>query len=156
MKIPTLIACGAALCLDAAAAAVDTPDEQAVVAAMQGWEAAVESGDYEALAGFYTEDAVFYPNGVAPIVGRDRILERNRQRGSRGAVNIMQRVDDVEVNGNWAVYSCLARVEATASEGTAPAARFSRVLLLMERGEDGRWRIHRDIDNETPETWDGN
>lgn len=155
MKKLILIVAAAALSFDAAAA-VDTPEEEAVVAAMQAWEAAVESGDYEALAGFYTEDAVFYPNGAAPIVGRDQILDRNRQRGSRGSVNIMQRVDDVEINGSWAVYSCLARVEATASEGAAPAARFSRVLLLMERGEDGRWRIHRDIDNETPETWDGN
>lgn len=151
MRIRAVVACAGALWLGSAAAGA--AEREAVIAAMQAWEAAVESGDYETLADFYTGDAIFYPNGVEPIVGRDQILERNRQRGTRGPVDITQRVDDVQVNGTWAVYSCLARVQASGGDGQPPAARFVRVMLLLEKGDDGRWRIHRDIDNETPETF---
>ncbi|MEJ8566118.1 YybH family protein [Elongatibacter sediminis] len=124
-------------------------EERAVIAAMQQWEVAVESGDYDALADLYTEDAIYYPNQVAPVIGRDAIIERNRGRGNRGTVEITQQVDDVEIKGDWAVYSCAARVEVDGGAGES-AVGHVRVLLLMERGADGQWRIHRDIDNQPP------
>ena len=136
------------------ALSVAETERDSVVRMMQEWESAVEARDYGRLADFYTEGAIFYPTGVAPIRGRDAIIERNKGRGSAGEVEITQQVDDVQVNGNWAVYSCLARVQVTPAAGEAPpAARFVRVLLLLEKGADGKWRIHRDIDTTTPETF---
>lgn len=140
---------GCALAIPALADAA--AERAAIVATMQHWEAAVESGDFGQLADYYTEDAVYYPNHSAPVVGRERILERNRQRGSGTAVTIEQRVDNVDVNGNWAVYSCVARIEVSRPGSDAPAIRQARVLLVMRQGEDGRWRIYRDIDNDPPE-----
>ncbi len=131
------------------ALAQQADEKAAVIQTMQQWEVAVETGDYERLAKFYTHDAIYYPNHSAPLVGRDKIIERNRQRGARGTVEITQRVDNVELNGDWAVYSCLAQVVLSGDD----AERYVRVLLLMQRGEDGQWRIHRDIDNQTPETF---
>lgn len=149
-----LAGCGILLTLHASVLlAADDAERRAVIDAMQGWEKAVETGDYEALGDFYANDAVYYPNDTAPIVGRAAIVARNRQRGSASAVDIVQRPDDVRVNGNWAIYSCLARVRLPGREGGNDSVRFVRVLLLMEKGEDGRWRILRDIDNSTPETF---
>ena len=144
-----------ALAFSGATTALAAADDerQAVIEAMQAWEQAVESGDYEALREYYAEDAVYYPNGTAPIVGRDAIIARNRERGSTSEVDIRQRPDDVRVNGDWAVYSCLARIGMPGSDGADGTERFVRVLLVMEKAEDGRWRILRDIDNTTPETF---
>lgn len=147
--------CGAAVLALVAATvfAADETERQAVIDAMQGWEQAVESADYEALRDYYVDGAIYYPNGTAPIVGRAAITARNRERGSASSVDITQMPDDVAVNGNWAVYSCLARIRLPDSAGGDDNARFVRVLLLMEKGDDGRWRILRDIDNTTPETF---
>jgi uncharacterized protein (TIGR02246 family) len=150
-----LVCCGIVLAFVAAtAAASEEAERKAVIDAMQGWERAVESADYEALQDYYVEGAVYYPNSTAPIVGRAAIIARNRQRGSASKVDITQMPDDVRVNGNWAVYSCLARIRVLSAGGDKEeAARVVRVLLVMEKGDDGRWRILRDIDNTTPETF---
>jgi uncharacterized protein (TIGR02246 family) len=126
-------------------------DRAAIIDAMQSWERAVEARDYETLETFYTEDAIFYPNNAGPVVGRAAILERNRQRGSDAVVDIRQQVDDISINGNWAVYSCVARIEVSTPGTQEKAVRHARVLLVMEKDEAGRWRIHRDIDNDLPE-----
>lgn len=132
-------------CAVAPASAAD--ERAAVIETMQAWERAVEARDYDALADFYVADAVYYPRGAAPISGRDAIIARNRDRGSTGHVEITQHVDDVQIRGEWAIYSCLAEI----SVAETGATRYARVLLVMQRDEDGRWRILRDIDNDTPE-----
>jgi uncharacterized protein (TIGR02246 family) len=124
------------------------PDRDAVIAMMLKWEAAVESNDFETLENYYTDDAIYYPNQSKPLIGRDSILERNRQRGDAGQVDIIQEVDDVKIQGDWAIYSCRARVRLLKQQDSKVAERQVRVLLLLERGEDGQWRILRDIDNE--------
>lgn len=131
-----------------------TAEQQAVIDAMQAWETAVEQRDYDALANRYTDDAIYYPHGRAPLIGREAIMESQRSRGTRGDVDIVQQVDDVSINGDWAVYSCRASVRVAGADPEA-AVREVRVLLVMERGEDGVWRIHRDIDNVPPATEDG-
>lgn len=140
----------AAALLCSAAAGVAFGDERAaVVEAMQAWERAVEARRYDELADYYAVDAIYYPHEAAAIVGRDAIIARNRDRGSAASVDITQHVDDVQVNGSWAVYSCVAEIRVSGA-GNA-STRHVRVLLLMQRGEDGRWRIFRDIDNGTPD-----
>jgi uncharacterized protein (TIGR02246 family) len=126
-------------------------DRQAVIDAMQAWEKAVESKDYDALEQYYAEDAVYYPADALPVVGRAAIVERNRRRGAAADVEITQKPDDVQVRGDWAIYSCLARVSLPASAGRAASERHVRVLLVMQRDAAGRWQILRDIDNASPE-----
>ena len=141
----------AAAALAAGAASSDSGEERAaVIEMMQAWEGAVEAGDYDALEQYYAEEAVYYPNGSAPLVGRSAIIDRNRQRGSDAAVQITQHVDDVQIRGDWAIYSCLAEIRLEAADG-GDSARYARVLLILERDRDGQWKILRDIDNDTPE-----
>jgi uncharacterized protein (TIGR02246 family) len=130
----------------------DAAEERAaLIEAMQAWERAVESNDYEELEKFYAEDAIYYPNDSAPIVGRENIIERNRQRGGEAPVDITQQVDDVQVHRDWAIYTCLARIRVSKPGGGAASERHARVLLVMKKSVDGQWQIFRDIDNSTPE-----
>lgn len=148
------VVCGAipAITAPAPASAAEQQERRAVTESMQSWEAAVEAGDYDRLAAHYMEDAIYYPHGAEPIVGRDAIIERNRARGNAARVDITQEVDDIQVHYDWAIYSCIARVAVTAEKGAAPSVRYVRVLLVMQKDVDGRWKILRDIDNGTPET----
>lgn len=141
---------GAAVLASGAASANPDEERAAIIAVMQAWERAVETRDYDALDRYYARDAVYYPNGASPIVGRSAIINRNRQRGSDATVDITQHVDDVQIRGNWAIYSCLAEIRLQNANGR-DSARYARVLLIMQKGPDGQWRILRDIDNDTPD-----
>jgi ketosteroid isomerase-like protein len=133
-------------------AQADPSERQAIIDSMQGWERAVESADYQRLGNYYMEHAVYYPNGAPPVVGRDAIVERNRQRGSSAAVRITQKVDDIQIQKDWAIYSCLASIAISTDSGES--LRYVRVLLVMQKDTDGRWKILRDMDNTTPETFE--
>jgi len=147
------LCCGLAMAFFLSTAYAEPSERQAIVDAMQAWERAVESGNYGLLEGFYMEDAIYYPNNSPPVVGRDAILERNRERGSASAVQITQKVDDIQIQNNWAVYSCLARISMPGSANSAESLRYVRVLLIMQKDKDGQWKILRDMDNATPETF---
>ncbi|HLF29534.1 MAG TPA: DUF4440 domain-containing protein [Xanthomonadales bacterium] len=125
-------------------------DRAAVIDAMQQWEIAVETGDFEKLEHFYEENAIYYPDHAEPVIGRDRIMEKHRSRGVGAVVDINQQPDDVTVSGTWAAYSGEATVSVAKTNENTAAVRHVRVLLLMQKGEDGHWRILRDIDNEPP------
>jgi uncharacterized protein (TIGR02246 family) len=144
-----MVSCLVALLVAGQAAASEADERQAVIDAMQSWERAVEAGDYQALEAHYMEDAVYYPHNTAPVIGREAIIERNRRRGRASSVDIIQKVDDVQIHHDWAIYSCLAQVR-TGDTGD-DAAPHVRVLLVMQKDTDGRWKILRDIDNGTPE-----
>jgi ketosteroid isomerase-like protein len=49
------------------------------------------------------------------------------------------------------VYSCIAKIDVSKPGSQEKTVRYARVLLVMEKNEAGQWRIHRDIDNDTPE-----
>lgn len=132
------------------AANAEADERQAVIEAMQSWERAVETGDYAELEQHYMENAVYYPHQAEPLVGRDAIMDSNRQRGGDATVEIVQEVDDVEIHNDWAIYSCLARVTVTPPGDAARAVKRVRVLLVMQKDTDGRWKILRDIDNTPP------
>ncbi len=117
---------------------------------MLAWETAVETNNYENLENYYTEDAIYYPNNSPPVIGRRNIIDRNRERGSDAIVDITQQVDDVEVHSTWAIYSCLASVKISTPNDNTETVRYVRVLLVMQKDIDGKWKIFRDIDNNTP------
>ena len=145
-RVAVVLCC--ALQMPALALAHEVADRAAVIDTMQQWERAVEAADFDKLEGFYEENAIYYPNRSEPLIGRARIMENNRLRGAQASVDITQAVDDVSVNGNRAVYSCRATVKVTKPGQDAESVRHVRVLLVLQKGEDGRWRILRDIDNE--------
>ena len=150
-KTFVLLYCLSSFALSGESAVADVAqDRAAVIDAMQAWENAVETSNYEDLENVYTEDAIYYPNNASPVIGRKNIIDRNRQRGSDAIVEITQQVDDVEVHNNWAVYSCLARVKVLKSNDDSETVRFVMVLLVMQKDIDGQWKIFRDIDNNTP------
>lgn len=147
------LVCGLAMFYFLSPAYAESGERQAIVESMQAWERAVEGEDYDLLDNHYMEHAVYYPNNAPPVAGRAAIVERNRQRGAASAVEITQKIDDILIHNDWAAYSCLARIAVRASADRSESVRFVRVLLILQKDSDGQWKILRDIDNATPETF---
>jgi ketosteroid isomerase-like protein len=148
-----LLVCGLAMFFFLSPVHAESGERQAIVESMEAWERAVESEDYDQLDNHYMEHADYYPNNAPPVAGRAAIVERNRQRGAASAVEITQKIDDILIHNDWAAYSCLAKVAVRASVDGSESVRFVRVLLVLQKDSDGQWKILRDIDNATPETF---
>ncbi len=111
------------------------------------WAAAFNAGDAAAVGALYTEDAVLLAPGGAPIVGRAAIADA--LSGLFGVLGNLRLVtEDVRPAGDAHVID-MGRIiyELTAADGSKTLFT-GNYLVVWLRGEDGVWRLFRDIFNQ--------
>jgi ketosteroid isomerase-like protein len=84
-----------ALCLLPLAALAQAPPSNPIVARMLAFAEAYNAQDAEAIAGFYTDDAVLLPPGEAPVVGRSAIAAHYARAFAAGARDLEFRIFEV-------------------------------------------------------------
>jgi len=107
--------------------------------------AAVQRKDYAELASLYTNGAkVLAPD--APIVtGRKAIENFWRDAASAlGLVGATLRTLELEVSEDTAYEVGQADLKVTSGQATV------KYMVVWRRGDDGAWRLHRDIWNSMP------
>ena len=129
-----LLSIAAAMHVPPAAAA---DDAAAVRAVGERWRAYYESGQFEAIPDLYTEDTLVMPRGRPAIVGREAM-----RRAIGGAP--ARREADIALQGGG---SGGARGDP---RDVGAFTEYARSLVIFQRGEDGEWRVHRDIDARAP------
>ncbi len=135
--------------IDSAAAATRT----AIEAANNKWEAAVVARDSNAIAGFWTEDAVDMETDGDDIVGRSAIAANAAKDIRESKVDIVS-IDFVtsalDVYGDRA-YEVGTATTVTRPKGK-PTAKTSttseKYITFWQRGSDGQWRVRRDFSAE--------
>ena len=132
-------------------------DEQAATAAnaeidrtLAEWAAALAEGDLALISSLVTEDAEFWTQGTAALIGR-RAVE-NAFKPLLEAYRFSQRFDEQErcLGPDW----CLLRgVEYNTLEprkGDSKRDVKQRAFSMLRRDRDGRWRFARGITNQGP------
>jgi uncharacterized protein (TIGR02246 family) len=132
-------------------------DEQATAEASAGidltlaeWAAAIARGDLALLSSLVTEDAEFWTQGAAPLIGRAAV--ESAFKPLLETYRFSQRFDEQErcLGPNW---SLLRGVEFNTLEPRrgGPAWEVKqRAFSLLRRESDGRWRFARGITNQGP------
>ena len=125
----------------AAAAATEAADERVIIRLRSEHDTAAGAGAVESLSAMYTADAVVMPPNQADVVGTAAILSWLKTGCGSGCGASMpftgavgNWTDDVRVSGAWASY------RATHASGP-------RVMWILQRQTDGRWKIARSIWN---------
>ena len=113
------------------------------------FEAAYNAGDAAAMAELYTEDGALLPPGAARVDGRDGIAALWQGYMDAGVQDLALETLEVEDRGDRASEVGTYRLTAPDGEGGRVAAR-GKYIVLWQRGDDGVWRLHRDIWNATP------
>jgi uncharacterized protein (TIGR02246 family) len=145
----TLFALCAVIILVSAQAQAQTARE-AIETANAKFQDAFNRGDAAALAQMYTPDGAVLPPDVPRSDGREAV-----QRFWQGAIDaglreLTLQTTEVEEVGDIAYEVGTGALKATAG-GTAQAVSV-KYVVIWRRGEEGTWRLHRDIWNMNPTT----
>jgi uncharacterized protein (TIGR02246 family) len=144
-------ALGLAVLLWSVAAAAKSADDAALDAFSTAWRTAYQAGDFDALRDLYEPDAWLMTRDQPARKGREAILayfKASRQPGSTAVITFES--EDTVIDGDYAFKIALWRLESPKAIGE-PLRDAGRSLVVFKRGEDGKWRLWRDIDNRTPD-----
>ncbi len=123
-------------------------DARAVVAAANtAWNQALNSGNPQALAALYTEDAIVSPGNGKTLVGRTEIEGLFQGFVEAGVHN--HTLEIIEVGGSGTLIYQVARWSAqgaAAADGKTPS--FGGITAsVLEEGPDGAWRARSHVWN---------
>lgn len=123
--------------------------EEAVKEGLDAWEAAFNAGDGKALADLYTEAAVLLPPGAERIEGRGKIAEFWQGAIDSGLADPDLEAVEVVESGDLAYEVGKLSITAPGEDGE-PTPVSGKYIVIWQRGDDGEWRLHRDIWNMSP------
>ena len=123
-------------------------DQQAIIAANNGYIQAMLGADLDALMTFYTDDATLLPPSAPPLIGKDAVraswAESFEQIVFVDAVSLF---DEIIVLGDWAYGRGRYKGQIKAADGEFEAEERLNFSGLWRREPDGSWRIARDMWN---------
>jgi len=124
-------------------------DVAAINAIIDGMTDAYAARDWHAFAGFFADDAVWMPPGVAPLRGRDAWWEWVQPWwGDSTVVDIGVSTEDLIVSEKWAIERHVEYQSIIFGEGVEPATLYFKGIWIFHRQETGAWKIAQYIWNE--------
>ena len=127
-------------------AAAMPPD---IAAFNRSFTGAVLQMDDAGLLALWEDDGVSLLPGKAPVAGKKaiaRLLTETRALIPGAKVIVQEdRCSDAEVAGDWASEWCTTHQVVDLGKGRKPWEGRGRMLLVLHRGRDGRWRISREM-----------
>jgi uncharacterized protein (TIGR02246 family) len=110
------------------------------------FRAAVERKSYADMAALYTDNAKLLPPDAPIVTGRKAIESFWKEAvPALGLVSATLKTLDLEVAGDDTAYE-VGEAHLKTAKGQATA----KYVVVWRRGEDGTWRLHRDIWNSMP------
>ena len=129
-----------------------SPDQQSearrgIDATRNAYAAAWRTANIEQIAELYTEDAfVLYPNQPA-VSGRSAVVDYFKGFFGEFPKNDFELISsEIVITGPWAFDRGVYRWKGTPRKGAAVEDN-GKYLVVLKRGDDGKWRVARDMDN---------
>lgn len=108
--------------------------------------------DNEAVMDLWAEDGVSLLPGTAPMIGKKAITKFLDDVTARMPGNRMEKLDmdfqGIEVSGEWASEWALEHQIVKAPDGQIAFDGHGKMLLVLHRGTDSKWRIKREMWNQ--------
>lgn len=155
MRVLKTIPIVLAITLSACQTVQEVRDQTAELTALDSfstnWAAAYQNGDFESMRDLYEPDAWLMTRNQPARKGVDAILEyfaESREAGSKATISFED--EDETIDGNYAFKVAKWWLESPQAIGE-PVRDSGRSLVVFKRGNDGVWRLWRDIDNNSPD-----
>jgi ketosteroid isomerase-like protein len=125
-------------------------DRRAVEQAARAWILAFKGGDLDALMALYEPDAYVALHGQPVLRGIEAVRAYFAPRVGRGQVEFLLDIERIDVHGRFA--HLISGYWFTLDLPGQPRYEDAgRSLLIYRRTAGGQWRIHVDIDQDTPD-----
>jgi ketosteroid isomerase-like protein len=135
-----------------AAQRVSSRDTSALGAFNNALANATRRMDNAATLALWDDDGVSLLPSTKPIVGKTAIGDFLRRTTASFTGAHMQQFDlrchDVEVSGDWASEWCTEHQIVILGGGRPPFDGWGKLLFVLHRGPDGRWRIRTEMWNQ--------
>ncbi|MER9893804.1 DUF4440 domain-containing protein [Mesorhizobium sp. M0119] len=146
MRLAQSFAFAALLLLSSALSAAAQSAREDIEAALTKFMDAFNSGNAAAVGQMYTDDAALLPPDSKRIDGRKRVEEFWQGAIKAGMKNLTLKALEVEGSGNLA-YEVGAFTLGVPSKSGDPSTVAGKYIVVWKKGDDGTWRLHRDIWN---------
>jgi uncharacterized protein (TIGR02246 family) len=135
-------------CQPAAEQQVAAPPDPAPINALRDKYAAMyNSGDVAGLGDLYTDDAVVMNNQQAAAEGKQAIQQKGQALVDQFTVNISITPADTQLLGDLAYEHGSFTMSLTPKAGGEPMPSSGNYIVILKRGADGVWKLHREIGN---------
>ena len=126
--------------------AAESTDTAAIEAALQAYEAALNSNDAAAVAATFTDDGVWMPQHSMPVVGKDAILGAFTYFFDNFSIDAELTVDEVVQTGSdWAFIRSTGVATLTHLESGAEIPAANQEIFLFQRLDEDDWKLARYI-----------
>jgi uncharacterized protein (TIGR02246 family) len=144
LHLAILSALGLLGCGDAPKAFTDA-DRAAIRSVIEDFTNAVKRGDYATAASLYAENGVVMPPNTPAVEGRAGIKKLLEDFGRVQAFS--QPVVEVDGEGDLAYARLRYDVTVTPPKSTIPVSDRGKVLAVLRKESDGKWRTIRAMNN---------
>jgi uncharacterized protein (TIGR02246 family) len=125
-----------------------TPADTAALEKLRNdFVAAYNSADVARLTGLFTADAVLLLPNQPPVEGQQAIQGYFQGFFSQFNATFAITSQEVRYGGEWAFDRGGYQVKLTPKTGGKEIEDSGKYLVILERQQDGSWKIARDIDN---------
>jgi uncharacterized protein (TIGR02246 family) len=125
-------------------------DRAAIDALRDTWVAVVASGDARGLAELVTPDYEVWAHGAPTLGGPKMVVATMGAALAKYSVSQSYEPTETVVVGDWAFQRGIEHIRAVPKGGGPAHESSNRALLILRRGEDGRWRYARGMTNGLP------
>lgn len=119
-----------------------TDDERAIRELIDTWMDASRRGDLETLLGLMTHDIVFMTPGREPFGKKDFRAQSEAMSGVK--MDGRAEIREIRLLGDWAWIRNHIDLTVTPPGGGEPVHRAGYTLSILQKGDDGKWRLARD------------
>ena len=105
--------------------------------------------DWDTFAGYFTDDGIWMPPGVAPLSGKDAWWSFVQPWwDSSRVIDIGVTTEELVVINDWAIERHTEYQVMTFAEGAEPVSLYFKGVWIFRRHDDGSWKIAQYIWNE--------
>jgi len=145
LGVAMFLASGLSGCAANAPAAFTEVDRTAIRAAVDSFTTAVKNADYATAASWYAVDAVFMPPNAPAVEGRPAIQKALESFGKVSAFS--QPVVEIDGVGDLGYARVNFDLTLTPPNTTTPMTDKGKVLIVLRKQADGKWRTTRGMFN---------
>ena len=118
----------------------------------EDWRNAYQAGDIDGLRALYEPDVWLMTRDQPAKKGRDAVLayfEAIAASGNKGDIKF--EYEERVIDGDYAFNIAKWWLIVSGPDGNEIFRDSGRSFLVFKRGDDGKWRIWRDMDNHSPD-----